>query len=294
MSTNVCLLGWMRGLTEKEAKKMVEETRLNGDKTKISSKYQTFNPAECPFVRKVLNQPEKEIYMSFYEGDQSPPKEINVAVCVFFDQDDGQYYALLQTMDMTLEYYRKEILAEMDKQDVLVVLKNLVASLFRAIFWLHETKKIIHQDIKPTNCFVDHDEAGLPYAILFDWDLCAQWDDARGMYIGPPKAGTQGYAAPEVFMGKNISRGRDFFPVGITIHELLHGYTPWLHSKDSDYTLYLSSLGHQGENTLEQYNGTEEFYIFLDKLMNACFLPDPTQRETSVDKVLSEHKPLLV
>jgi len=111
--------------------------------------------------------------------------------------------------------------------------KVLVAQIHEALKYLH-SHEIIHRDIKPANIYVKEQE-GREALVLADFDISAVLEQTRTSRDTHRAAGTWLYTAPEAFprfvddhassRRGRITRGSDYYSLGITIIELLLGTT---------------------------------------------------------------------
>jgi len=146
---------------------------------------------------------------------------------------------------------------------------------------------IIHRDIKPENIVfgTSQDERTVK---LLDWDTCVKWD------VGSPKrrsfAGTPGYIAPEVLLGKSSPQS-DLFSVGVIFYILMTGLLPWctiasledgLVGSPSAWRMYNMLRGAELDWEMEPW---PQFPLARD-LCQQLLAFEPSMRPASVDEVL--------
>src|SRR5688500_18442983 len=94
---------------------------------------------------------------------------------------------------------------------------NHVSQILQTIAYLHR-RNIIHSDVKPSNVLV---QAG--QARVLDFGLSVTADSNKE---GSGTTGTLAYLAPEVLLGKPISKAADLYAVGIIAYQVLAGRHP--------------------------------------------------------------------
>ena len=105
---------------------------------------------------------------------------------------------------------------------------ELFVELARAVHHGH-LRGVIHRDLKPDNVLVDGD--GRPRVI--DFGVARVTDEAqgeaRGLTAGEELLGTLAYMAPEQVAGRSdeLDLRVDVFALGVLLHELLTGRSPW-------------------------------------------------------------------
>jgi serine/threonine protein kinase/Tfp pilus assembly protein PilF len=144
---------------------------------------------------------------------------------------DGSPYIVSELLDgQTL----RERLAEgtLAVRKVVEFVSQLVCGLAAA-----HAKGIIHRDLKPDNVFVTRDGR----VKILDFGLaktapvvgCADVTRAPQTLDGTV-LGTVGYMAPEQLRGEPVDARADIFAVGVIVHELITGQTPFRRSSAAD------------------------------------------------------------
>jgi uncharacterized RDD family membrane protein YckC len=84
---------------------------------------------------------------------------------------------------------------------------------------------ILHRDVKPSNCFVDHE--GSVKIGDFGLSISTLSRDVRGELAGRGFQGTPQFAAPEQLRGEPLDVRADIYAVGATLYYLLTGRPPF-------------------------------------------------------------------
>ncbi|GAB3406528.1 serine/threonine-protein kinase [Flindersiella endophytica] len=95
---------------------------------------------------------------------------------------------------------------------------RVATTLLNALAAAHE-KGIVHRDVKPQNVML----AAGGDILLTDFGIAAHEDDTASSQV----AGTWAYVAPERFQGISRLPASDLFSVGVTLYELVEGFSPF-------------------------------------------------------------------
>lgn len=87
--------------------------------------------------------------------------------------------------------------------------------------------RAVHRDVTPSAFWLD----GSGQMRLAGFSLARRVSRDEG-YRTQGKAGTRGYAAPEVVDGDTYSFGADMWSFGVTLYEMLHGRLPFRHDQE--------------------------------------------------------------
>lgn len=114
------------------------------------------------------------------------------------------------------------------------LLKTIIPNINEGLRAIHEAG-IIHKDLKPSNIMMNAD--GETVSII-DFGISSAVDENNTILV--TKTGmTPEYSAPETF--KNIFyEGSDYYSFGITLFELLCGYTPYANMQPDEIEQYVS------------------------------------------------------
>mmetsp|Transcript_4388 Transcript_4388/g.10292 ORF Transcript_4388/g.10292 Transcript_4388/m.10292 type:complete len:784 (+) Transcript_4388:171-2522(+) len=105
--------------------------------------------------------------------------------------------------------------------------QKIAGDLFKALAYMH-SKGIAHRDLKPENIlFFDDSKNSL--VKIADFGFAKMSGKQRGTRRRMNTAlGTQGYSAPEVFIGKDYTEKCDVWSMGVIIYILLCGLPPFI------------------------------------------------------------------
>ena len=141
----------------------------------------------------------------------------NIVTIYAVEKDQG-------TQLLVMEYFQGRNLRELTKNRPRLPLRDIVSiteQLANALSFAH-AHGIIHRDIKPANVMVD----ARGKAKLTDFGIAAALDEASitsaGQVIGTPE-----YMSPEQACGTKLDGRSDLYSVGILLHEMLTGKTPY-------------------------------------------------------------------
>ena len=94
--------------------------------------------------------------------------------------------------------------------------QRIAGEILAAVAYIH-ARNMVHQDLKPANILITHNGR---HAKIIDFGF-AQSDDTAFLKL---RAGTQEYAAPELFSGAKVDCRADVYALGIILRQL--GFTP--------------------------------------------------------------------
>lgn len=100
---------------------------------------------------------------------------------------------------------------------VLVFIDELLAALAHA-----HAHGVLHRDVKPRNIMVTHDGV----LKLLDFGIARRVEDATLTVTGA-LVGTPAYMSPEQALGERVDERADLFAVGIVLHEMFTGISPY-------------------------------------------------------------------
>ncbi len=121
---------------------------------------------------------------------------------------------------LALEYLEEGTLDDSLKKGQMgrTVALDCLSQIARALIYLHE-KGIVHQDVKPSNIFLD----GLTYK-LGDFGVAKTRENPKAA----ERAGSPFYMAPELFKGEDTALSSDSYSFGVMAYEMLVGHRPFV------------------------------------------------------------------
>lgn len=162
-----------------------------------------------------------------------------------------------------IPYYEKGSLqGQIFTEEALI--KTIIPCINEGLHVLHESG-IIHKDLKPSNIMVNND--GKTVSII-DFGISSILDEGSNFLI--TRTGmTPAYSAPETF--RNITlREADYYSFGITLFELLCGYTPYANLQQEEIEQYVS---------LQSLQFPDEISPLMQDFISALTYYDITKRE---------------
>ena len=121
---------------------------------------------------------------------------------------------------LALEYFEEGTLEDRLKKGPLSreVALDCLSQIAQALIYLHE-RGVIHQDVKPSNIFID----GMLFK-LGDFGVAKTRENPRPL----ERAGSPFYMAPELFLGEEATPASDAYSFGVMAFELLVGKRPFV------------------------------------------------------------------
>jgi serine/threonine protein kinase/tetratricopeptide (TPR) repeat protein len=152
---------------------------------------------------------------------------------------------------------------------------EVASQLVRGLAAAHE-RGIVHRDLKPDNVFVTRD--GRVKILDFGLAKPAPVGAAAADVTRAPQTlegtvlGTIGYMAPEQLRGEPVDARADIFAVGVILHELITGQTPFHRGSAADT---MSAVLHEEPPDLAGQPGTP---APLARIVRRCLEKDPINR----------------
>ncbi|GEM83402.1 serine/threonine-protein kinase [Meiothermus hypogaeus] len=163
---------------------------------------------------------------------------------------------------LALEYFEEGTLEDSLKKGPLSreVALECLSQIAQALIYLHD-RGIIHQDVKPSNIFID----GLLFK-LGDFGVAKTRENPKPL----ERAGSPFYMAPELFMGEPATPASDAYSFGVMAFELLVGKRPFVGE-----TLEELSYAH-----LHKLPPPTNLPPHLDRIVRNLLTKDPAIRAT--------------
>jgi serine/threonine-protein kinase len=179
-------------------------------------------------ILRVGTAPSPEMVRRFELEAQSAGQLRGPHVVKIFDfgaSDDGLYY-------IAMEYLAGMNLATVVERFGPLPPARAVRLIMQACSALEEAHaaKIIHRDLKPHNLYLTRGEAEPDFVKLLDFGIARLRVEGAGnehLTRTGTMIGTPAYLAPEVWRGEPADERSDIYSLGVTLHYLLTGVTPF-------------------------------------------------------------------
>ena len=179
-------------------------------------------------ILRVGTAPGPEMVRRFELEAQSAGQLRGPHVVKIFDfgaSDDGLYY-------IAMEYLAGMNLATVVERFGPMPPARAIHLVMQACAALEEAHaaKIIHRDLKPHNLYLTRGEAEPDFIKLLDFGIARLRVEGRGnehLTRTGTMVGTPAYLAPEVWHGAVADERSDIYSLGVTLHYLLTGLTPF-------------------------------------------------------------------
>jgi eukaryotic-like serine/threonine-protein kinase len=155
---------------------------------------------------------------------------------------------------------------------------RLLRDIAAALEYCHG-QKVIHQDVKPSNIYLDSGKAFL-----------ADFGAASSEQVQNPPAGSPFYMAPEIFRGERGTPRTDVYSFGVVAYELLTKVRPLLgDSLEELQALHLTQLPRGSRDV------NPSIPIAVGRIVDRCLSKEPHFRPTAkefrkvLEQVLGEH-----
>lgn len=181
-------------------------------------------------------------------------------ILIFFFVDYPFFLCTLDYKGKGTMFHYLIIVKYLTLDEVIVCVSEIVT----AIEYLHK-RKIVYRDLKLENILIDDDN----HILLTDFGLARQLKSGEKL---KDQSGTVSYMAPEIFK-ENTSYGYevDWWSLGIVMHELLIGHSPFVVKLQDDIPsrdLQLRILNDEVSlNSVKLRTKSSSTCDFLDKLL---------------------------
>lgn len=139
----------------------------------------------------------------------------------FVENDEGIFLVMEYVDGITLENFI------MEKNGLIVEerIYELFDQILSGVAYAHK-RGIVHRDIKPANIILSPDSEGEMQVKILDFGIAKivseSNENEHGWVVGTPS-----YMSPEQITGKNIDQRSDIYSLGVLLHQMLTGKTPY-------------------------------------------------------------------
>ena len=139
----------------------------------------------------------------------------------FYENEDGVFLIMEYVDGITLDDF-------ITNKNGLIVEKRayeMFSQILDAFAYAHK-KGVVHRDIKPANIILTHDNEGNFVTKILDFGIAKiiseSNDDEKNRIAGTPT-----YMSPEQVQGENVDERSDIYSLGVLLHQMLTGQTPY-------------------------------------------------------------------
>ncbi|KAG2387300.1 hypothetical protein C9374_001632 [Naegleria lovaniensis] len=206
---------------------------------------------------------------------------------------------ILQSVCFVMHYYKfGDLKTFIERNPDFVFTKKIMVSIIQqlsnALFYLHEVKSIIHNDLKPSNIFLDEIDRTREWVhvAIGDFGESTKYSPTSLLHFrtqsnAPTMKGTLVYLAPEIICGKgDLSHASDIWSFGCTVYQIITGdfktqLSSWF-IKDGVPNVLLEQAAHERiKNNMKQARPQYDDYLFdLVLQMLKC---QPNERSRAFD-----------
>jgi predicted Ser/Thr protein kinase len=147
------------------------------------------------------------------------PRDHIVTIYQVGEADGVPFLAMEFIEGVTLETWRKSRSAPVTADDVLWAARDLLAGLDVA-----HKKGVVHRDMKPANAMIERETRRVK---ILDFGLTRAADGGEQLTGAGRVLGTPAFMSPEQANGKPVDVRSDLFSVGVTLHALVTGCSPF-------------------------------------------------------------------
>ncbi len=133
---------------------------------------------------------------------------------------------------------------------------------------------VLHRDVKPANILIDRTNR---YR-LADFGIASIVGSSRSSSTG--MAGTVGYLAPEIILGKKATPQSDIYSLAATLHALVTGTPPFSKATDESAAASIARTLHEAAADLRELGAPEWFAAAIERAL----AKDPAVRFGSADE----------
>lgn len=190
----------------------------------------------------------------------------------FWDADEGAIVIPMEWMAYTVkdlgEYWEG-----LDES----ILRDVFYQVVEGLMYLHDTKRVIHRDVKPSNLLIS--EGGHVKIADFGVSKLVHTLDVSNTYVG-----TMLFMAPERLIQSEYSFSSDVWSLGLTMIATVTGKNPW--APDGEMNLFQLLNKFSGDTT-PTLPDKPAYSAEARDFVNKCLVRDPDARPTCAE--LLEH-----
>jgi serine/threonine-protein kinase len=240
-------------------------------------------PAAIKLIRADMlgsNQQTRDLLVHRFEREAKETARLGsthtIDVYDFGVTEEGDFYYVMELLNgISFERYVQEF-GPMEPARVVYLLRQVCHSLGEA-----HARGLIHRDIKPANLFMCRLGPDDDFVKVLDYGLVKHSDASHArslLTLEGVMAGTPGFMAPEIVLGKPGVDGRsDLYSLGCVAYYLLTGQ--YVFSGDTPVAMVVAHV----QMPPEAPSARTEFSISpaLDAAVLACLAKDPSDRPDS-------------
>uniref|UniRef100_A0ABM5GN72 Mitogen-activated protein kinase kinase kinase 8 isoform X3 n=1 Tax=Pogona vitticeps TaxID=103695 RepID=A0ABM5GN72_9SAUR len=231
---------------------------------------------------------ESGIILNMVPVEQFKPSDVEIQACFRHENIAELYGAILwdETIHLFMEageggsvLEKVESCGPMRSFEIIWVTKHIL----KGLEFLH-SKRVIHQDIKPSNIVFMSTKA-----VLVDFGLSVQMTE--DVYYPKELRGTEIYMSPEVILCRGHTTKADIYSLGATIIHMQTGIPPWVNRYPrAAYPSYLYII-HKQAPPLEDIS--EDCSTSMRMFLEAALERNPNQRPSATEllKHVALHPP---
>ncbi|XP_042332519.1 mitogen-activated protein kinase kinase kinase 8 isoform X1 [Sceloporus undulatus] len=215
--------------------------------------------------------------------EQFKPSDVEIQACFRHENIAELYGAILwdETIHLFMEageggsvLEKVESCGPMREFEIIWVTKHIL----KGLEFLH-SKRVIHQDIKPSNIVFMSTKA-----VLVDFGLSVQMTE--DIYYPKELRGTEIYMSPEVILCRGHTTEADIYSLGTTIIHMQTGIPPWVNRYPrAAYPSYLYII-HKQAPPLEDIS--EDCSPSMRRFLEAALERNPNQRPSATELLKHE------
>jgi WD40 repeat protein/serine/threonine protein kinase len=245
---------------------------------------------KTPVIGQYITTKQKETFKGECETWINLGLHPNITPCHYVRDLDGALRVFSDYADAgsLADWINSRKLYEGSKKEILTRILDFAIQLARGLEYAH-TRKVIHQDVKPSNALIWRDgslkitDFGLAGARYKSGIIDATSETilaADTIFVDGAGAMTPQYCSPEQAAGDKLTRRTDIWSWAVTILEMFTGEATWQHGTAAGKALsaYLEQNQLRGEYVTNQ----PVVPVGVVALLERCFQVDTTKRPQSM------------